>query len=101
MRDTDAALGETQPPGHRSRTEEGIHFLVLGKMGHREPGAGCDGPIAKIARDLRVQTTSAVCVSVVDFKAGFEDPARGSSRGSTGRSWSWIRRAPRSKWPST
>lgn len=27
--------------------------FIAGKMGDRGPGAGCDGPIAKIARDFR------------------------------------------------
>lgn len=33
-------------------TKEGIHYLSAGKIGHRPPGAGCDGPIAKIAEEM-------------------------------------------------
>ena len=60
-----------------ARSEEGIYLLTAGKMGHRGVGAGCDGPIAKIARDLRVHMTGEDPVTLVDFKAGFEDSARG------------------------
>lgn len=65
------------PPDLISRSEEGICLLTAGKMGHRGAGAGCDGPIAKIARDLRVRMTGEDPVTLVDFKAGFEDSARG------------------------
>jgi CO dehydrogenase nickel-insertion accessory protein CooC1 len=56
---------------------EGIRLLVVGKIGPMGPGAGCDGPIAKIARDVRVEEAGGPLVSLVDFKAGFEDSARG------------------------
>jgi len=56
---------------------EGIWLLSTGKMGDRGPGAGCDGPMAKIARDLRVSIDGRRCLTLVDFKAGFEDSARG------------------------
>lgn len=46
-------------------------------MGDLGPGAGCDGPIAKIARDVRVREGSDRPLLLVDFKAGFEDSARG------------------------
>lgn len=68
---------EEIPTAHHARTEEGIDFLVLGKMGHRGPGAGCDGPIAKMARDLRIGSAGGRLVTLVDFKAGLEDSARG------------------------
>jgi len=55
----------------------GIWLLVAGKIGHRGPGAGCDGPIAKIVRDLRIHGPGEEPVTLVDFKAGFEDTARG------------------------
>jgi CO dehydrogenase nickel-insertion accessory protein CooC1 len=60
-----------------ARTSDGIYLLIAGKMGHRGPGAGCDGPVSKIARDLRIHGNGEDPVTVVDFKAGFEDPARG------------------------
>jgi CO dehydrogenase nickel-insertion accessory protein CooC1 len=56
---------------------EGIYFLVLGKMGQQGPGAGCDGPITKIARDLKISLGAGPVVTLLDFKAGFEDSARG------------------------
>lgn len=57
--------------------DEGIYLFVAGKIGNQGPGAGCDGPIAKIARDFRVRCDSDPMVTLVDFKAGFEDSARG------------------------
>jgi CO dehydrogenase nickel-insertion accessory protein CooC1 len=51
--------------------------MVLGKMGSEGAGAGCDGPIAKIGRDLRVRSDTDPPVTLLDFKAGFEDTARG------------------------
>jgi CO dehydrogenase nickel-insertion accessory protein CooC1 len=51
--------------------------VVLGKIGRDAPGAGCDGPIAKIARDLRLRSAEGSLVTLIDFKAGFEDSARG------------------------
>jgi CO dehydrogenase nickel-insertion accessory protein CooC1 len=59
------------------RTSEGIRVLVAGKIGEMGPGAGCDGPIAKIARDVRITEAGVAPVTLVDFKAGFEDSARG------------------------
>lgn len=59
------------------RTAEGIRVLVAGKMGELGAGAGCDGPIAKIARDLRIHGDGQDPVTLIDFKAGFEDSARG------------------------
>ncbi len=63
---------------HYSRNEDGILFLTAGKIGDQGPGAGCDGPVAKIARDLRVYQNGEYPVTLVDFKAGFEDLARGA-----------------------
>jgi CO dehydrogenase maturation factor len=65
------------PPDLLARSGDGIHLLTAGKIGHRAAGAGCDGPIAKIARDLRVRMNGERPVTLVDFKAGFEDSARG------------------------
>lgn len=67
----------TLPDRYFGHTREGIWLLVAGKMGDRGPGAGCDGPMAKIARDLRVSVNHEACVTLIDFKAGFEDSARG------------------------
>ncbi len=64
-------------PQFVGRTQEDIRLLVAGKLGVLGPGAGCDGPIVKIARDLRVTESGADLVTLVDFKAGFEDAARG------------------------
>lgn len=66
------------PSTYYSRTPEGIALFVAGKMGDKGPGAGCDGPIAKIARDFRPGYTDTSPVFLVDFKAGFEDSARGN-----------------------
>ena len=53
-------------------------MLTAGKMGDKGPGAGCDGPINKIARDFKVHTEGTSPITLVDFKAGFEDSARGA-----------------------
>jgi CO dehydrogenase nickel-insertion accessory protein CooC1 len=68
---------EEMPRQYVARTPEGITLLVAGKIGGLGPGAGCDGPVAKIARDLRLRANDEAPVMVVDFKAGFEDSARG------------------------
>jgi CO dehydrogenase maturation factor len=56
---------------------EGILFFIAGKIGDKGPGAGCDGPVAKIARDFRVIVNGQSPVTLIDFKAGLEDIARG------------------------
>jgi CO dehydrogenase maturation factor len=61
-----------------ARSKEGIAFLSAGKIGTQGPGAGCDGPVTKIARDLRIHSQDEPLVTLVDFKAGFEDTARGA-----------------------
>jgi CO dehydrogenase nickel-insertion accessory protein CooC1 len=66
------------PPACVGTAGDGAHLLVAGKLGPLGPGAGCDGPIAKIARDLRVTGVGPDEVVLVDFKAGFEDSARGA-----------------------
>jgi CO dehydrogenase maturation factor len=66
------------PEEYRARSPEGILFLTAGKIADQGPGAGCDGPVAKIARDLRLNGLGEYAVTVVDFKAGFEDSARGA-----------------------
>lgn len=72
----DLHLGDL-PGEYVARIDENLTLLVAGKMGHLGPGAGCDGPIAKIARDVRVWKNGNQPVLLVDFKAGFEDSARG------------------------
>jgi CO dehydrogenase nickel-insertion accessory protein CooC1 len=61
-----------------ARNPEGIILLAAGKIGDMGPGAGCDGPINKIARDMKVKMPGMAPVTLVDFKAGFEDSARGA-----------------------
>jgi CO dehydrogenase nickel-insertion accessory protein CooC1 len=70
-------LGEL-PAGYVARNPDGVWLLTGGKLGHLGPGAGCDGPIAKIARDLRATDVGSGTVMLVDYKAGFEDSARGA-----------------------
>ena len=60
-----------------SQDQKGLFLLVLGKIGDKGPGAGCDGPISKIARDLRVHEIGNQPVILIDIKAGLEDFARG------------------------
>jgi CO dehydrogenase maturation factor len=66
------------PDAYHGNTPDGIHLFVAGKMGDKGPGAGCDGPIAKIARDFKPEYRDETPVTLVDFKAGFEDSARGN-----------------------
>jgi CO dehydrogenase maturation factor len=74
-----AALSLGQLPSrYYGRTVDGILLLTAGKIGDQGPGAGCDGPVAKIARDFRLEAIGEHPVTVVDFKAGFEDSARGA-----------------------
>jgi CO dehydrogenase nickel-insertion accessory protein CooC1 len=65
------------PIQYRARSHDGISLLIAGKIGELGPGAGCDGPVSKIARDLRIKQNGDEFVTLVDFKAGFEDSARG------------------------
>lgn len=78
---------EELPAQYYRRNAAGVVLLCAGKIGGYGPGAGCDGPISKIARDFAVlpSTTSPIAtgegtqpVTLVDFKAGFEDTARGA-----------------------
>jgi CO dehydrogenase maturation factor len=68
---------ETLHPEYYARSPEGIILFIAGKIGDQGPGAGCDGPVAKIARDFRIYIQNELPVTLVDFKAGFEDTARG------------------------
>jgi len=72
----DLSLNEL-PPQYYERIN-GICLLTAGKIGDLGPGAGCDGPISKIARDLKLHHENKNPVTLVDFKAGFEDSARGA-----------------------
>jgi CO dehydrogenase maturation factor len=78
---------DTLPHAYSTRTPDGIRYLVAGKIGDQGPGAGCDGPVAKIARDLAIESSPDRVVTLVDFKAGFEDTARGVI---TGLNWAVV-----------
>jgi CO dehydrogenase maturation factor len=82
----EVALDEL-PRQYVARNPEGISLLVAGKIAGLGPGAGCDGPVAKIARDLRLRASERAPVMLVDFKAGFEDSARGAI---TGLDWAIV-----------
>ncbi len=66
------------PGDYHVEKDERLCLLTAGKIGDLGPGAGCDGPISKIARDLRLHGLWESAVTLVDFKAGFEDSARGA-----------------------
>lgn len=68
---------EELPPQYYRQTPSGIMLLVAGKIGDQGTGAGCDGPISKITRDFRIQMPGKNPVTLIDFKAGFEEIARG------------------------
>lgn len=65
------------PAKFYGQTPEGIRVFLAGKIGPLGPGAGCDGPMTKIARDFAFEPDNTPCVTVVDFKAGVEDASRG------------------------
>lgn len=69
---------ERLPAAYFGCTDEGIRVLTAGKISEMGPGAGCDGPISKIARDVRLHIGDKAPVTLIDFKAGFEDSARGA-----------------------
>jgi CO dehydrogenase nickel-insertion accessory protein CooC1 len=69
---------ETLSPEYYARSPEDTILFIAGKIGDQGPGAGCDGPVAKIARDFRISIKDEMPVTLVDFKAGFEDTARGA-----------------------
>lgn len=77
LEEAELALADLSPE-FVSRNPDGVWLLVAGKLGSLGPGAGCDGPIVKIARDLRVTDVALTGVTLVDYKAGFEDSARGA-----------------------
>ncbi|HKB55927.1 MAG TPA: hypothetical protein VKD22_18165, partial [Ramlibacter sp.] len=53
------------PPQYVGQSPDGIYLLVAGKLGTLGPGAGCDGPIVKIARDLQVTGVGRAGVSAM------------------------------------
>ncbi len=61
-----------------ARKDQRLVLLTAGKMGRLGPGAGCDGPVAKIARDFNLVNDNGEYLTLIDFKAGFEDSARGA-----------------------
>jgi CO dehydrogenase nickel-insertion accessory protein CooC1 len=65
------------PAQFHAANADGVVLLNVGKLGGRGPGAGCDGPLGKIARDLRVTRAGEPYITIVDFKAGLEDSSRG------------------------
>jgi len=65
------------PARFYSRSPNGCLLFQAGKIGPLGPGAGCDGPMTKIARDFVVQSDGPRPVTLLDFKAGLEDAARG------------------------
>lgn len=54
-----------------------VIMLSAGKVSGLGAGSGCDGPISKIVRDISLTGFGRREVTLVDFKAGFEDIARG------------------------
>jgi CO dehydrogenase maturation factor len=76
LMEADLSLSQL-PDRYYARNKDGIYLLTAGKIGDLGPGAGCDGPISKIARDLRIHSEDDDLVTLVDFKAGFEDTSRG------------------------
>jgi CO dehydrogenase nickel-insertion accessory protein CooC1 len=82
----DIAL-EALPAAYRAKAEPGLWLLIAGKMVDLGAGSGCDGPISKIVRDLKLHTEAGPLVVLADFKAGFEDSARGIG---TGLDWAIV-----------
>lgn len=68
---------ELLPDEFKAESPDGITFLSAGKLETFGIGAGCDGPLVKIARDLRVRRGKQPVVMLVDLKAGIEDTSRG------------------------
>ena len=82
----DIAL-EALPDAYRADAEPGLCLLIAGKMVRLGAGSGCDGPISKIVRDLSLHSAAGPLVVLADFKAGFEDAARGIA---TGLDWAVV-----------
>jgi CO dehydrogenase maturation factor len=75
------------PHDYFAEVESRMYLLSAGKLAGLGAGAGCDGPISKIARDITVRQDGEFVVTLVDFKAGFEDSARGVV---TGMDWALV-----------
>lgn len=71
-------LDLTQLPREYLAQEDGLTLLTAGKIGDLGPGAGCDGPVSKIARDVVLEHPEGSPLTLIDFKAGLEDSARGA-----------------------
>lgn len=65
------------PEKYYAFDQQGLSLFQLGKIGDKGPGAGCDGPVSKITRDLRIEGIGDQAVTLIDVKAGLEDSARG------------------------
>jgi CO dehydrogenase nickel-insertion accessory protein CooC1 len=65
------------PEQYYAFDQKGLYLFQLGKIVNKGPGAGCDGPVSKITRDLRVDGVEGPVVTLIDIKAGLEDFARG------------------------
>lgn len=72
----DVALKEL-PAECVAENEAGVVFMTVGKLIDFGVGAGCDGPLVKIARDLVVRRNDTPMTMLVDLKAGIEDTSRG------------------------
>lgn len=59
------------------KSPDGILVFTAGKIGPLGLGAGCDGPMTKIARDFTPEMPGCPPVVLVDFKAGIENVSRG------------------------
>jgi CO dehydrogenase nickel-insertion accessory protein CooC1 len=68
---------ETLDPKYYAKKSRRDHPIHCWQDRDQGPGAGCDGPVAKVARDFRIYIQDESPVTLVDFKAGFEDTARG------------------------
>lgn len=68
----------TLPSSFQAVSPDGIVLLQAGKLSDFGVGAGCDGPMVKVARDLQVCKGNEPYLLLVDFKAGLEDSSRGA-----------------------
>lgn len=68
---------QAMPSDYVAQAERNLYLLTAGKLTQWGAGGGCDGPISKIARDISVRVDAEPLVTLIDFKAGFEDSARG------------------------
>ena len=68
---------QAMPSDYVGQAEQRLYLLTAGKLAQWGAGGGCDGPISKIARDISVRVDAEPLVTLIDFKAGFEDSARG------------------------